>query len=187
MAAGVKVVGTDAFTRLGRELKQAGNGQLRRDMTRAMRKAAGPAVNEAQSNVKATSSKAQRGGGRFARAQAALARKKKVTERAKQRAFAQRGLRDSVARTVKIQTSTSGRSSAVRVRSRRKLMPEDQERLPRHMNKGRWRHPVFGGDRWVTQTVTPPGWFDRAMQKHGPIIRGKAFTVVLDTLDRLGS
>jgi len=31
----------------------------------------------------------------------------------------------------------------------------------RYMNRGKWRHPVFGDrENWVTQHVQPRGWFD---------------------------
>jgi hypothetical protein len=41
-------------------------------------------------------------------------------------------------------------------------MPPGQGRLPKHMNYGRWRHPVFGhrDAQWVTQTAKEQGWFD---------------------------
>ncbi|GAA2092302.1 hypothetical protein [Actinomadura alba] len=40
--------------------------------------------------------------------------------------------------------------------------------MPRHLNRGRWRKPLWG-DRahWFTQT-TRPGWFDRPMRDARP-------------------
>jgi hypothetical protein len=38
-------------------------------------------------------------------------------------------------------------------------MPSGQGNLPFLMNKGQWRHPVFGGSAWVTQT-SRARWFD---------------------------
>jgi hypothetical protein len=65
-------------------------------------------------------------------------------------------------------------------------MPPDQRKLPMYMNRGQWRHPVFGGPRWVTQAVQP-GWFDRPARRHAPRVRDGAFRVVIETLNELGS
>lgn len=64
-------------------------------------------------------------------------------------------------------------------------MPPDQRKLPAYMNRGQWKHPVFGGDRWVTQAVTP-GWFDRPAIRHGRRVRESAIKVVLQTINELG-
>lgn len=86
-----------------------------------------------------------------------------------------RGLRASAASALKIEyrerPSARSRWIGVKVRMSSKALPSDQARLPKHMNYGRWRHPVFGNkDAWVTQTVGPVGWFDGTFSK----MRGQA-------------
>ncbi len=78
---------------------------------------------------------------------------------------------------------TGSRTAGVEIRSLVKQMPPGQRKLPEHMNTGSWRHPVFDRTRkkpWVTQTVTPPGWFDRPANKGGRKIRDSAVGVVND-------
>jgi hypothetical protein len=40
----------------------------------------------------------------------------------------------------------------------------------RAADSGTIRHPVFGGDQWVTQRV-PSGWFSDTLREHAPAIR----------------
>lgn len=191
MPVRVKVVGTDQFHQLARELKRAGDGRMLREMSAEMKRAADPIVQDMQSTVQGvTTLGGSRGGGgasaRAARAQRALRGRRNASERVKQRAFRRSGLRATVARTVKPSVSTGGRSASVTIKSRSSLMPVDQRRLPMHMNRGRWRHPTFGDDPWVVQVVTP-GWFDKPARRGGPRVRQRAFGVVLRTLNKLGS
>lgn len=68
------------------------------------------------------------------------------------------GLRQAAAHSVKITVRGSGKRTGVEIRSSRTVMPAGKGKLPRYMDRGSWRHPVYGGKTWVTQT-TPPGWF----------------------------
>lgn len=77
-----------------------------------------------------------------------------------------RGLRSSAAAALKIEYREKATASrpflGIRVRMSSKAMPYDQRRLPKHMNYGRWRHPVFGNkDAWTSQSARPEGWFDK--------------------------
>ncbi|UJW32388.1 hypothetical protein L3Q67_00960 [Saccharothrix sp. AJ9571] len=175
MPARLEIRGTAEFRATAAKLKQvAGSGELSRLMTRRMREAAAPAVGEAQQRVRAIATSSTRGGGGQARREHTLARRKK-TQAARKTAFANRGLRNSVARAVKTQVKSSGRTAGVRIRVQSSTLPTDQRKLPLYLNAGKWRHPVMGNrDRWVTQTVTPPGWFDSTMAKHGSKIRDSA-------------
>lgn len=179
MVARVEIRGTAEFRETARKLKAAGNGKLTREMAKRMKIAAKPAVDDAQRSVKALRTTGSRGGGGQSRREFALSKKRKLTDRVKQRAFAGRGLRSSVARAVQTQVRSGGRSASVRIRVNTGLLPPDQRKLPRYMNQGRWRHPVFGNRHsWATQTTTPPEWFDRPMRKHGKPIRDRAVDVV---------
>jgi hypothetical protein len=189
VVARIKVVGTEQFERLARDLKAAGDGKLRREMTKAMKTAAKPVENDAKNNVLGVSSTGTRGGAgaRAARAAHSLRRRKKLTERAKLVAHRRSGLRASVARTVQTQVRAGGNSASVRIRSNSKLMPADQQKLPQYMNTGRWRHPVFGNqNNWVGQVVAPREWFDRAMRQGGPKVRDEAIDTVEKFIQKLG-
>lgn len=182
MPARIEMKGTAEFRETAAKLKAAGNGQLSRKMAREMRSAARPAVNDARQSVRSLSSSADgRGGGSQARAQHTASRSRSKSERGRDKAFAGRGLRETVARAVRVQVSAAARSASMRIRVQTRHLPPDQRTLPRRMNEGRWRHPVFGNRAaWVTQVVNPKGWFDRPMRKHGRKVRDEAVSVVDD-------
>lgn len=185
--ARVEVKGTAEFKEVSRALRAAGKGQIAREMAKGLRKGAAPLVREAQENVRSLAVKGVRGGAsaRAARAAKALGRKKAPSERVKQRAHAGSGLRATVARATSIKLSTSARSAAMRLRAAQAKMPADQRKLPRYLNDGSWRHPVFGNrKRWVTQTA-PPAWFDDAAQAKGPQARDAALRTVERYLDNI--
>lgn len=76
------------------------------------------------------------------------------------------GLRESVARGMRITATDRKGEMKVTVRTSASRMPPDQRSLPRLINYGRWRHPVFprpGTSRkewsWVYQTPNRVGWW----------------------------
>ena len=80
-----------------------------------------------------------------------------------------RSLRESVARGVRLSNVKKGRGAGVVIRTSGTYLPPDQKRLPKRMNRGSWRHPVFGNrDVWVEQIVDPPGWFDEPAKRSRP-------------------
>lgn len=183
----VEIKGTDEFKRVSRALREAGKGNIARQMTRGLREGAGPLVQEAQSNVRSLSVSGARGGAsaRAARAAKALGRKKRPSERVKQKAHQGSGLRATVARATNVKLSASARSASMRLRAQQAKMPADQRKLPTYLNVGRWRHPLFGNkNRWYTQTA-PPAWFDDAARAKGPQAREKAIQEVAKYLDQI--
>ena len=73
------------------------------------------------------------------------------------------GLAESVAGArISTTRSTSRRNPGVRIRTRRNQLAA--------MNEGHVRHPVFGRDVWVEQSVTP-GWWDRPTDAASPDIQ----------------
>ena len=181
MPARVEIRGTKEFRAVAAKLKAAGNGELRRELARNMRAAAEPVVTAMRQAVMATDAAGVRGGGGQQRREFTVGRARRNTERVRRRAAAGRGLRATVGRTLKTKVGTGARSAKVEIRSQVKLMPPNQRKLPRHMNVGKWRHPVMGNrDVWVGQTVTPPGWFDRPAASGGRRIRASAVDVVND-------
>ncbi|MCP2168134.1 hypothetical protein [Goodfellowiella coeruleoviolacea] len=186
MPARVEIRGTAEFRATAAKLKAAGRGDLVREMAREMRTAARPVVQDAQRSVQSLASRAVRGGGGQARRAYDVSRSRRATDRVQDRAFRRRGLRATIARAVRTQVSTGARSASVRIRTNRSMLPPDQRKLPRLMNKGAWRHPVMGNrDRWVEQKVTPEGWFDKPMLRGGPQVRRAAVSVVDDIVKKL--
>lgn len=190
MPAHVEIRGTAEFRVVAAKLKAAGNGELRRELAKKMRAAAQPVVDAMRQAVMATSSAGVRGGGGQRRREHTVSRARKPTELIKRRAAEGRGLRATVGRSLRTKVSTGPRSAKVEIRSQTKLMPLGQRKLPGHMNTGKWRHPVFDPTRkrpWVTQTVTPPGWFDRPANKGGRKIRNSAADAVNDINRKIAS
>lgn len=190
MPARVEIRGTAQFRAVAAKLKAAGNGALRRELAKDMRTAAEPVVTAMRQAVMATDAAGVRGGGGQQRRAFTEGRARKRTALIKKRAAAGRGLRATVGRTLKTKVSTGARSARVEIRSQAKLMPPGQRKLPDHMNTGKWRHPVFDPTRkrpWVTQTVSPPGWFDRPAAKGGRKIRNAAVDAVNEINRKIAS
>lgn len=191
--AGYAVDGADKFGELARRMHAAGSAGkgLRREITKALRVGADDLVDEARDNVEdlpvrgvPTGRERRAGTGRGARAAHALRNRRRPSERLKQKAWSNSRLRPTVARAVRAQVNTGRSSISLRMRAAQAAMPPDQRRLPRYLNRGKWRHPVFGGDIWVEQ-VAPPAWFDDAAKTQGPVVRGRTLNTVDSYLDKL--
>jgi hypothetical protein len=187
----IELRGTAEVRELAGRLKAADDGKkLTRELNKALRKSAGPIVNQAKENVRALDVKGHpapdtadddapaprrpaasiRGGSaaRTARYRMAVGRKKILREERRLAIYRESsGLRDHIANSVAAKTTVNARTVSLRVRAARAKMPDDQRKLPFYLNKGHWRHPVFGGDTWVEQTA-PPAWFDDAGRKRTP-------------------
>jgi hypothetical protein len=160
------------YARVVRWIETYGSKELRKEMTGAITKIAKDGIlPDVKASVKGGRSGA-RGGGYKARGQFAMEKSTaKNRERAAAKAAAGAGLRDTIARGVEVSNRASGPRAGVRIIHRTSALPPDQKSLPRHMNRGRWRHPVFGDrEAWVTQTFTP-GWFDKPIIAKRPQVR----------------
>ncbi|GAB6898171.1 hypothetical protein [Kineosporia succinea] len=136
--------------------------QIKRTLSKEIKDATAPIERAAKANIKGTQVRGVRGGGAAQRGAANAARSKRG-------ATGKTGLRESIAKGVTRKITYSGFRTGVRVRVDGKYLPESQRALIRATNKGQWRHPVFGNtSAWVTQKITPAGWFDRAVSEHGP-------------------
>jgi hypothetical protein len=105
------------------------------------------------------------GASRWAALTGGVARSATAQRRAEAAERKHRGLRERVARGLKIEyrerPTAHRRFIGIRVRMSANAMPDGQERIPKHMNYGGWRHPVYGNrENWVMQEISPPGWFD---------------------------
>lgn len=183
----IELRGTAEVRELAGRLKAAGDGKLTRELNKALRKSAGPIVDQAKENVRALDVKGHpapddddpvprrpaasiRGGSaaRTARYRMAVGRKKILREERRLAIYRESsGLRDHIANAVSAKTTVTARTVSLRVRAARAKMPDDQRKLPYYLNRGEWRHPIFGGDTWVKQTA-PPAWFDDAGRKRTP-------------------
>lgn len=98
-----------------------------------------------------------------------------LTARQAARAKRGAGLRDTVARGMRITYSDRGKEAKSTVKTTSTAMPAGQKNLPRLINYGRWRHPVFpkrGTGRsdwtWVYQHPNRVGWWWATADKELP-------------------
>ena len=183
------ITGAD-FAAVAAALKQH-SPELRKALTKGIGEAAKPVREQMRAAVTGLSTSSSGGGGSKARlahqtrnstrnmAEAAATGKRLLSAKAFAKAQARSGLRASVARGVRIETRTKG-DAGVRIRAASSAMPPDQRKLPRLMNKGKWRHPVYGGSGWAEQTVSPEGWFDKTAEAAGPTVAA-AVTKAVET------
>jgi hypothetical protein len=161
------------------ELKNKLPDELRKQLRKELSAAVKPLVQAQRSKVKGLSTSGSGGGGRASRYNAGRG-SGPLTLKAHTSLMRRSGLRESVARTVRVVNRTRGSGNQLTVKSEGSRMPADQAALPVAMNKGKWRHPVFGNRKnWAEQTV-PPGWFDKPITEH----RERIFTQVEGAIDK---
>lgn len=171
------------FVTAARVLK-AVEPELRKAMLKGVRQAATPLRNDLRAAVKATSANAS--STNMTRALWVLSRYRGTNwERAGRSALRRSGLRDGVARSIRIVAKSSGFAgqAGVRISTSGQGLPPDQRTLPRRMNKGSWSHPVYGNrNAWVKQTVSPPGWWSSTARRSGPAAREGVKAAVREAL-----
>lgn len=164
------------FAEVSRLLKRTGQGEMRKAMSAEARAIAKPILNDMRSEVLALDSHAKSGGGTagakrtakaLGKAESAFGYSDRQIHRTGGRSG---GLRQAVARSLRIVVKDSGFKVGVRIRTEGSRLPSDQRYLPRGLDsvKG-WRHPVFKTDEWVTQYGNPPGWFMSTAKAHRPM------------------
>lgn len=142
MASDFEIRGSEELRRVAAELKDIGDGQLRRDLLRGIRDATKPGIEAVRQSAR-----------------------EKLPKRG--------GLADRVAsQGYAVRTSAAGRSAKVSV------VGKGMKGLGR-IDRGQVRHPVFGGDTWVTQNV-PPGFFTEPLERRVPNIRDAIEGVIKD-------
>jgi hypothetical protein len=82
---------------------------------------------------------------------------------------------------MRTQITTRGGETSLRIGVPKKPLGT-RGRLPQLMNRGVWRHPVYGSDRWVDQR-SRPGWFDNVMRTEAPQV-GRSIEAVLDEFEK---
>lgn len=152
----VEIRGAEQLGELAKRLKAEGEAGkgLRRELLKEIRSAAKPLAEAAKSAVKALPTKPPE----------------------------DTGLRRRIAAGVKVRTRTAGKQVGVRITAGK--LDANDANLPRRLNKGSWRHPVFGSDTWVTQTIQP-GWFDKTLRRGGPRVRLQVKAAMKRTANRI--
>lgn len=179
------------FAQVSRILRQAGEDELRRAMTKEAREIAKPILQDLRKAVLALdadtrssgTARAKRTAKAVGRAESAFGYSDRQIEKADRRGGS---LRQAVARSLRIVARDSGYKVGVRIKTEGSRLPEDQRYLPRGLDSAKgWRHPVFGTDEWVTQYGNPPGWFLSTAGAHGPMASRRLQAVVQKYINEL--
>jgi hypothetical protein len=152
----VRVTGADKLQRLSKELKAAGDpGKgLRKELLKEIRDAGKPTVQKVRQAAQALPGESDK------------------------------ELRQAIASGVAVRTKLSGKNAGIHIIVRRARLPQGKERVPRLMNRGKWRHPVFGRDVWVDQ-VSEPGWFDEAVRGDANRFRKAVLQAIANTNNKI--
>lgn len=165
----VRVLGTGQLLELDKRLRAAGGRRLEQNLHRRIRRAAEPTRDALQRAIRTNPIRGTGGGGTRRRA-GDDGRAHRVT-----------GLREAIARAVRVSVRTTGNPGA-RIWIDRSRLPADQRSLPDRIDEGRWRHPVFGNrKRWTTQHSRP--WWGATLRRMEPHMRAEVARV-LDDVER---
>lgn len=150
--ADVEVRGADAFYKVSKRLKAAGNGELRKELNRGIRQVARPLAVRGREAVAAQTPNA----GGLARA--------------------------VLRQPVGVKTQTGLQTAGVRLTAGRK------GGVLRGLEKGAFRHPVFGRPgAWVTQQVPgAQGAWGESIEGDKRLVQAAIADVMEDVLRRLG-
>lgn len=145
---------------VARVLKSEADGKaLRRDLIRTLKATAEAPISKARSEMLATPSRGLTQG---------------------------QSLRATVAKSIKPVSRLSGQATGVSIRQARTPELRNFKMAGRRFNRGDFRHPVFGTDRYVVQSGNLE-WFDRPMQDAKPEFKADVLRVVQDLADTLAA
>lgn len=172
----LSVSGQAELKALSFRLKTAAK-ELRPELRKAIKKAAGPAVRDVQEAARTIPVRGARGGGYLSRAV-------HHASRSKRKLAGGHGLRASIARATRADIKISG-EPRVTIRTYGRYLPQDQRHLPRYLDREKgWRHPVFGDrENWAAQFGAP--WFAHTLKKHGPKVRGEVLDAMRRTAEKI--
>lgn len=97
------------------------------------------------------------------------------------------GLRRAIAKAATVATSTSRTNPGIRFRVPGSRMPSGQKSLPPYLEgyRGNWRHPLFGNrDHWYPQSPHP--FFAPTIREHADDFRRAIGEAIDDALDEIG-
>lgn len=151
MVMEVKITGKAEVRAASRRIREHGNPRaVRKELNQALREAAAPVVEDVK--------------------QAALHLPAKSHRRI---------LRQRIADSTSAQVKSTGRDPSVAIRISRARM-KDKAPVPQLMDKGPFRHPVFGREKWIQQDGFPR-WFEKTIEKDTPEARER----IKDAADRI--
>ena len=193
----LRIVGQNELRVLAARLTVAGGPGMRRAVRLAMREACRPALSEIRQEMLAeempavsvqtvglasnktrevTGGGGGHGGGSAARLNTALGKLKHPSESSARRAAGRSGLRQTIASGVGVAVGLSPKVPSVRIRVSNARLPTEQKGLPVAIEKGAWRHPVFGRPNvWVNQESQP--FFYPPIRRHLPQIEAEVMAV----------
>lgn len=151
---------------LSRDLRKLGDGQMSKELQTAILASAKPVVEDIRSAVLAIPSKGVTSSASRSGRAGHRAYKSKARNASADRFMSKAGLRQTIARAVKLQALASRGSISLQVDS--SMLPPGQQTLPwalEGVGKS-WRHPVFGHDKWVQQQPHP--YFFNTITSHLP-------------------
>lgn len=168
MTQDVRILNTGSLLELQRRLRAAGGENIRSSMQRRIRRAAEPLKDDLQSTMRSLNIRSQgRGSGKRGGPSPTS-----------------RPLRATIADAIRISVRTSGRPGAT-VWVDKGRLPPDLKNMPKVINEGRIRHPVFGNRRrWTSQYASPP-WWDATVRRHTPRMEREVARVLDDVRRRL--
>lgn len=194
MPAAQFTVDASDFVALSRAMSKAGEKDLRKRLLKEMGAITKPIVADLRQSVQSVEmvEGSNRGGRNLARAEFSVRRQEvsgQLTERMVDRAVGRSGLRASIARGIRSVVKTGGRSDQVGVRvstNAAATLPPEHRSLPRLLDKGKWRHPLFGDrELWYAQATTRAGWFERVALTYQPTATRRIHGVLMDFTDEL--
>lgn len=165
------ISGAPGLRELARRCRAAGRADLRTSMTRRIRSAAQPAVDDLRAAARAVPIRGSGSSGRRRADAGANARNGRTA-----------GLRETIARAIKLTIRTGGNSAGARIFVNKDLMPPGQRNLPEHTNS-RWRHPTFGHSPWTNQYGQ--AWWWPTLRRHQDDMRTRVRRVLDDVANRL--
>jgi hypothetical protein len=164
----VRILNTGSLLELQRRLRAAGGENIRSSMQRRIRRAAEPLRDDLQDTMRGLHIRSQgRGSGKRGGPSPTT-----------------RPLRATIADAIRISVRT-GASPGATVWVDKGRLPPDLKNMPKVINEGRIRHPVFGNrSRWVNQYASPP-WWDTTVRRHTPRMEREVARVLDDVRRRL--
>jgi len=163
---------------------------IRTELNKEIRQITAPIVRDMRREIMSMESSATgMSGGAKGRARVAVERS---SNRAKARETAGRklqsdgfSLRKTIAQSLRTKITYSGRTQGVRIRVDPTKLGRAGRKLPKNIDKGQWRHPVFGDrENWVVQTVKP-GWFTGVAQRYQAQARSDIMQAMARSLKKI--
>lgn len=146
----VTVHGGDKLAELAKRCRQAGRQDIKRGMVQAIRAEAAPLMSALRDAIRST----DMGVGA--------------------KSSGHTGVRERMAGAIKLKVTTGARTAGVRLETRGL---GTEETLPGHVDKGRWRHRVYGHDVWVEQH-SERGWWTATIRVRTPATRARIVSLL---------